>query len=421
MKFFMNTYIKRLLEKDIIENSKSFPVILICGPRQVGKTTILEKLSNHQINYVSLDDPLERKSAIEDPSLFLETHKAPLIIDEIQYATDLLPYIKMKVDQVRLEAFNSNVSSTGLYYLTGSQMFTMMQNVSESLAGRVGIIDMYGLSYSEIIGKEQDFFLPTLERCKKREEFPRPDVIEVFETILRGSFPALYQDKNISTEKFYNGYLRTYLERDIRNLINIKEETKFLNFMSAVAARTGQELNYDNLARDAEIDNKTAKNWLSFLRTSGLIFLLQPYSNNPTTRAIKSPKMYFTDTGLACYLAGYSDARTLEKSAINGNIFETYVVMEIVKSFVNDNKDPRLYLNFYRDSNQVEIDLTITMNNIVYPIEIKKTKSPNKSMIKNFSILNKGEKEIGEGGIICMIDRILPLDNKNIAIPIQCI
>lgn len=417
----MNTYIKRLLEKDIIENSKSFPVILICGPRQVGKTTILEKLSNHQINYVSLDDPLERKSAIEDPSLFLETHKAPLIIDEIQYATDLLPYIKMKVDQVRLEAFNSNVSSTGLYYLTGSQMFTMMQNVSESLAGRVGIIDMYGLSYSEIIGKEQDFFLPTLERCKKREKFPRPDVIEVFETILRGSFPALYQDKNISTEKFYNGYLRTYLERDIRNLINIKEETKFLNFMSAVAARTGQELNYDNLARDAEIDNKTAKNWLSFLRTSGLIFLLQPYSNNPTTRAIKSPKMYFTDTGLACYLAGYSDARTLEKSAINGNIFETYVVMEIVKSFVNDNKDPRLYLNFYRDSNQVEIDLTITMNNIVYPIEIKKTKSPNKSMIKNFSILNKGEKEIGEGGIICMIDRILPLDNKNIAIPIQCI
>lgn len=417
----MNTYIKRLLEKDIIENSKSFPVILICGPRQVGKTTILEKLSNRQINYVSLDDPLERKSAIEDPSLFLETHKAPLIIDEIQYATDLLPYIKMKVDQVRLEAFNSNVSSTGLYYLTGSQMFTMMQNVSESLAGRVGIIDMYGLSYSEIIGKEQDFFLPTLERCKKREEFPRPDVMEVFETILRGSFPALYQDKNISTEKFYNGYLRTYLERDIRNLINIKEETKFLNFMSAVAARTGQELNYDNLARDAEIDNKTAKNWLSFLRTSGLIFLLQPYSNNSTTRAIKSPKMYFTDTGLACYLAGYSDARTLEKSAINGNIFETYVVMEIVKSFVNDNKDPRLYLNFYRDSNQVEIDLTITMNNIVYPIEIKKTKSPNKSMIKNFSILNKGEKEIGEGGIICMIDRILPLDNKNIAIPIQCI
>ena len=417
----MDIYIKRLLEKDIVENSKSFPVILVCGPRQVGKTTILEKLSNDKVNYVSLDDPLERKSAIEDPALFLENHKPPLIIDEIQYATELLPYIKMKVDQARLEALKSDVPSTGLYYLTGSQMFTMMKNVSESLAGRVGIIDMYGLSYSEIIGKDQDYFLPTFKRCKEREQYPRPETLEVFEKIIRGSFPALYQNENISTERFYNGYLRTYLERDIRNLITIKEETKFLTFMSAVAARTGQELNYDNLARDAEIDNKTSKSWLSYLQTSGLIFLLQPYSNNPTTRAIKTPKMYFTDTGLACYLAGYSDAKTLEKSAINGNIFETYVVMEIVKSFVNDNKDPRLYLNFYRDSNQVEIDLIITMNNIVYPIEIKKSKNPDKNMIKNFNILNKGEKENGEGGVICMVDKIISLDNKNIAIPIQCI
>lgn len=417
----MNNYIKRLLEKDIVENSKSFPVILICGPRQVGKTTVLEKISEHKINYVSLDDPLERKNAKVDPELFLENHPAPLIIDEIQYATELLPYIKIRVDKARYEALENDTDATGLYYLTGSQMFTMMKNVSESLAGRVGIIDMYGLSYSELIGVEQEYFLPTKSRCKERENNKRPDTLEVFEKIVRGSFPALYQNKNISTEKFYNGYLRTYLERDIRDLITIKEETKFLTFMSAVAARTGQELNYDNIARDTEIDNKTAKNWLSYLQTSGLVFLLQPYSNNPTTRAIKTPKMYFTDTGLACYLAGYSDAKTLEKSAINGNIFENYVVMEIVKSFVNNNKDPRLYLNFYRDSNQVEIDLTITMNNIVYPIEIKKSKNPDKSMIKNFKVLNKGEKEIGEGGVICMIDKIIPLDEKNIAIPIQCI
>lgn len=417
----MNKYIKRLLEDDIRENSKSFPVILVCGPRQVGKTTILENLANNKINYVSLDDPLERKNAKEDPALFLENHKPPLIIDEIQYATELLPYIKMTVDKVRLEALKTNSNDTGLYYLTGSQMFTMMKNLSESLAGRVGIIDMYGLSYSELIGKNQDYFLPTKDRCIKREHHKRPETLEVFEKIIRGSFPALYQNENISTEKFYNSYLRTYLERDIRDMITIKEETKFLTFMSAVAARTGQELNYDNLAKDAEIDSKTAKNWLSYLRTSGLIFLLQPYSNNPTTRAIKTPKMYFTDTGLACYLAGYSDAKTLEKSAINGNIFETYVVMEIVKSFVNDNKDPRLYLNFYRDSNQIEIDLIITMNNTVYPIEIKKSKNPDKSMIKNFNILKKGEKEIGEGGIICMVDKIVALDDKNIAIPIQCI
>lgn len=417
----MNTYIKRLLENDIIENSKSFPVILVCGPRQAGKTTILEKLSSNKLNYVSLDDPLERKNAKEDPSLFLENHKTPLIIDEIQYATELLPYIKMKVDKKRLEALENNTSSNGLYYLTGSQMFTMMQNVSESLAGRVGIIDMYGLSYSEIIGKEQNYFLPTKEICIKRENNKRPETLEVFEKIIRGSFPALYQNEDISTEKFYNGYLRTYLERDIRDMVTIKEETKFLTFMSAVAARTGQELNYDNIAKDAQIDNKTAKSWISLLHTSGLIFLLQPYSNNPTTRAIKTPKMYFTDTGLACYLAGYSDEKILERSAINGNIFETYVVMEIIKSFVNDNKDPRLYLNFYRDSNQVEIDLIITMNNTVYPIEIKKSKNPNKDMIKNFKILNKGEKEIGEGGIICMVEKVIPLDEKNIAIPIQCI
>ena len=417
----MNYYIKRLLENDIIENSKSFPVILICGPRQVGKTTILEKLSSNKLNYVSLDDPLERKNAKEDPSLFLENHKTPLIIDEIQYATELLPYIKMSVDKARREALESNQNSNGLYYLTGSQMFTMMQNVSESLAGRVGIIDMYGLSYSEIIGKEQDFFLPTKSRCIERQNNERLETLDVFESILRGSFPALYQNRDISTEKFYNSYLRTYLERDIRDMVTIKEETKFLTFMSALAARTGQELNYDNIAKDAQIDNKTAKNWLSLLHTSGLIFLLQPYSNNPTTRAIKTPKMYFTDTGLACYLAGYSDSKILERSAINGHIFENYVVMEIVKSFVNANKDPRLYLNFYRDSNQIEIDLIITMNNTVYPIEIKKSKNPNKDMIKNFKILNKGEKQIGEGGVICMVEKIFPLDENNNAIPLQCI
>lgn len=416
----MSKYIKRLLEDDIIENGKTFPVILICGPRQVGKTTILKMLSKN-LNYVSLDDPLERKNAKEDPELFLENHKVPLIIDEIQYATELLPYIKMRVDNTRIQAIEKDVESTGMYYLTGSQMFSLMENISESLAGRVGIIDMYGLSYSEIIGKEQKYFLPTKENCESREKNERKDTLEIFEKIIRGSFPALYQNEKISTEKFYNSYLRTYLERDIRDMITIKDETKFLTFMSAVAARTGQELNYDNIAKDAEIDGKTVKNWLSYLRTSGLIFLLQPYSNNPTTRAIKTPKMYFTDTGLACYLAGYSDAKTLERSAINGNIFETYVIMEIVKSFVNDNKDPRLYLNFYRDSNQVEIDLIITENNIVYPIEIKKSKNPNKDMIKNFNVLNKGTKEIGEGGVICMVEKLVSLTDKNMAIPIQCI
>lgn len=420
----MSKYIKRLSENDINHLAKSFPVILICGPRQVGKTTILNKYmqeSKEQINFVSLDDPLIRKSAKEDPALFLEKYEAPLIIDEIQYATELLPYIKIIVDKKRNENLYKDVKCNGLYYLTGSQMFSMMKNVSETLAGRVGIIDMYGLSNSEIEGISQSMFLPIYENYKTRIKNHRLDLMDVYERILRGSFPALYKDDDISIEKFYSGYVRTYLERDIRDMVSIKDETKFLTFMSAVASRTGQELNYNNISKDVGIDNKTAENWLSILKTSGLVFLLQPYSNNPTSRAIKTPKMYFTDTGLACYLAGYSDSVTLERSAINGSIFETYVVMEIVKSFVNDNKDPRLYLSYYRDSNQKEIDLIISMNGKVYPIEIKKSKSPSKDMLKNFSVLRKSNVEIAEGGIICLIDNILPLDEKNNAIPLQCI
>lgn len=421
----MNNYIKRLVEHDIEKTSNTFPVVLICGPRQVGKTTVLEKIKfqlGNNINYVSLDDPMDRKLAKEDPSLFLEKYESPLIIDEIQYATELLPYIKINVDKQRLLSFEKeNIKSNGLYYLTGSQMFSMMKNVSESLAGRVGIIDMYGLSYSEIIGKEQKYFLPTFENIKEKEENKRVNINELFDIIVKGSFPELYQNKEIIPEKFYSGYVRTYLERDIRDMITIKDEIKFLTFMSAVAARVGQELNLSNIAKDVAIDNKTAESWLSILKTSGLVYLLQPYSNNVTTRIIKAPKLYFTDTGLACYLMGYSDGKTLEKSAVNGHIFENYVIMEIVKSFVNDNKDPRLYLSYYRDNNKKEIDLIININNTVYPIEIKKTKSPNKSMIKNFDVLENTSTVIGEGAVICMIEKILPLDNKNNAVPLQCI
>lgn len=421
----MEKYINRLLEKSIINTSKDFPVVLICGPRQVGKTTILEKIkkdNNLNMQYISLDDPIERKLAKEDPSLFLEKYGTPLVIDEIQYATELLPYIKMIVDKKRLEALEKDeINPNGLYFLTGSQMFSMMQNVSESLAGRVGIIDMYGLSYRELIGENKELFIPTFENCKKSENIKRPDINEVFELILKGSFPKVYQTDNDIVEQFYRGYLRTYLERDIRDMINVKDETKFLTFISALAARTSQELNYNNLSQDVGIDNKTAERWLSILRTSGIVFLLQPYSINPTKRVIKTPKVYFTDTGLACFLAGYSDSNILEKSAMSGAVFENYVVMEVIKSFINNNKDPRLYLSYYRDSNQKEIDLIITINNTIYPIEIKKTKNPDKSMIKNFSVLQKENINIGEGGIVCMVEKVIPIDKNNNAIPIQCI
>jgi len=414
-------YISRLLESSIEKNSKSFPVLLICGPRQVGKTTVLDKFkekNKKNISYVTLDNPIERKLAKTDPAMFLEKYGTPLIIDEIQYATELLPYIKIKVDT---QIMKKDENSSGMYFLTGSQMFVMMKNVSESLAGRVCIIDMYGLSTAELFQNKQDYFLPTFKKCKLTEKNPRLDINQLFERILKGSFPKLYQDSNISLEKFYNSYVGTYLERDIRDMVTIKDETKFLTFMSSIAARTGQELVFDDISKEVEIDIKTAQSWLSILKTSGLVFLLQPYHNNLIKKIVKRPKLYFTDTGLACYLAGYSDSIALEKSAYNGAIFETYVVTEIMKSYVNANKDPRLYLNYYRDTRGKEIDLLINMNNTIYPLEIKKSANPSKDVVNNFNALSKTSFEQGEGGIICMIDKVIPITEKYHYIPVQCI
>ena len=416
-------YIKRTLDKQIKKIEGIFPVILITGPRQVGKTTILDnyrKSNKLDINYVTLDDRIQRNLAVNDPKLFLETHGTPLIIDEVQYAPELFSYIKIRVDKYRLDNINNKKKET-LYYLTGSQVFNLMEDVSESLAGRVGIIDMFSLSYSEIINEESDFFLPEYEKIKAKETRERQDVNKVFATILKGGYPELYSIQNEQNEIFYSTYVRTYLERDVRKIINVRNESKFLTFMCAVAARTSQELNYSDIAKDIEIDLKTVESWFSILRTSGLVFVLQPFSNNQLKRIIKRPKFYFTDTGLACYLAGYADAKTLERSAYNGAIFENFIIMEIVKSFINDNKDPRLYLNYYRDKDGKEVDLIITINNIIYPIEIKKSSNPGIESIKNFNVFNNIKQEIGHGGVICMIEKVTPIDGKHNYIPYQCI
>ncbi len=416
-----HNHITRLLETAIEENAKSFPALIICGARQVGKTTILEiyrRTRNKDIAYVTLDDPIERKLAKTDPALFLERYGTPLIIDEMQYATELLPYIKMQIDRERM---NHKEQSNGLFFLTGSQMFALMKNVSESLAGRVCVMDIYGLSNAELSGGKQEFFLPDFQYCKNRDSNQRLTINELFERILRGSFPELYQNDKIVIEKFYSSYVRTYLERDIRDMAAIKDETKFLTFMSAAAARTGQECNYSDIAKDAQIDMKTAVSWLSLLRTSGLVFLLQPYHNNLIKKIIKRPKLYFTDTGLACYLAGYSDSVSLERSAFNGAVFETFIVMEIVKSFANANKDPRLYMYYYRDTNGKEIDLVININNTLYPIEIKKSGNPGRDAVKNFDVLAKTKQEQGEGGVICMAEKVVPINEKYHFIPVQCI
>ncbi len=400
-------YIKRTLESIIELTSNSFPVTLITGPRQVGKTTILKNFKD-SINYVSLDDLELREFAKNDPKLFLEKYSYPLLIDEVQYAPNLFTYIKINVDKENKE---------GMYYLTGSQQFSMMKNVSESLAGRVGILNLQGLSQAEKYNQPNNPpFLPTNEYVKEQSERNmRIDIHKLYEIIWRGSFPKLVSNNNVDWNIFYSSYLQTYLERDIRQL-SVVNESLFLKFVTILAARTGQELNYTNIANDVGVSQTTIKSWVSLLNTSGLIYLVKPYYNNITNRMIKTPKLYFLDTGLVAYLTKYQTPEILENGALSGSILETYVVSEILKSYWHNGKQQDLY--FYRDKDKKEIDLIIEQNGKLYPVEIKRKSNPNRDDIRNFNVLEKFNKPIGEGAVICLAENDLPITNKINRIPI---
>ena len=417
----MEKYINRNIESVIEKMSKGFPVIMVTGPRQVGKTTMLMHI-NKNINYVSLDNLNARDLAISDPELFLETYKAPLVIDEFQYAPNLLSYIKMRVDEARLNnVLNSGKEVTTMYYLTGSQSFLSMKNVSESLAGRVGIIEMYGLSTNELNEKPDKVFIPEITELKKKNISSKCDSKKLFERIFKGSYPELYTNKSITLDEYYESYVKTYIERDIRDLINISDEIKFMKFMTSIAARTGEELNITTVANDAEISVPTAQAWLSILVNTGLVILLEPFSNNVIKRTIKRPKIYFMDTGLACFLAKYPNAEILEASAYAGHIFETYVVSEIIKTFANNGKNFKRYLFYYMDDKKREIDLIIDYNNKLYPIEVKKGKKPNGECTKNFEVLDSLNNEKGKGIVLCMSDEIFPIDRNNYYVPVSYI
>ena len=418
-------YINRTITKKFKEMKGNFPVILVTGARQTGKSTLLEYIKNssdEKINYVTLDNIIERSNAIEDPENFLRLHEPPLIIDEFQYAPNLLSYIKIKVDELRRkELFSDQTSNKTLYYLTGSQVFQTLKNVSESLAGRIGILELHPFSTREIYGLQEDCFIPNIDSLKKKEALNYEPLCKVFDRILKGSYPALYNNTENNLENFYSSYIKTYIERDIRELINIKDEIKFFKFISSVAARTGQEYNASDIAKDIGIDNKTVDEWMSILKNTFLVYLLQPYSNNILNRAIKRPKIYFMDTGLACYLAGYLDSTTLERSAYSGQIFETYVVTEIIKSYTNNSRDPRLHLYYYRDNNQKEIDLLVIDQDNIYPVEIKKGANPRKDSIKNFNIVDKFDLKCPNGVVICLSKDIHLIDNNNYMIPVEYI
>ena len=420
-----NNYINRTIETKLDEMYGNFPSILITGARQSGKSTVLQYIANtkkENINEVSLDDLNERTMAIEDPETFLRLHGVPLIIDEFQYAPNLLSYIKIKIDEARKnEMFGDGTKVGTLYFLTGSQVFETMENITESLAGRVGIIDLYPLSTREIYGLKEDIFIPNIDLIKNKQPLKYEYLDNVFERIFRGSYPELYKNTEINIETFFSSYLRTYIERDVRKIINIQDEPKFLKFISSLAARTGQEFNASDIAKDVGIDSETVNKWTGVLSNTYIIFLLQPHMNNNVGRIIKRPKIYFMDTGLACYLTGYVSSKTLQKSAYSGQIFETYVISEIVKSYTNNQSDPKKHLYYYRDNNGKEIDLLVIDGDNIYPVEIKKGANPDKDAIKNFNIVKKFEMNSPNGCVICLTKDIHAINENNYMIPIEYI
>ena len=403
---------QRTVKKTLLNASQTFPVVLVTGPRQVGKTTLLEICAEKNRNYVNLDDYEQRTLAQSDPALFLQHHQPPLIIDEIQYAPELFNAIKISVDKAK---------TNGLYWLTGSQKFQLMHGITESLAGRVAIIELQGFAMAEIDKRASSLlpFLPTADWIKQAQN-RKPETLfvnELYQRIWRGAYPRVINEKDISSDLFYNSYLQTYIQRDVRDLTRVTDEKAFRDFIRAVAARTSQLLNYADLARDVGIDQKTAKAWLSVVETSGLIYLLQPYHNNVTNRLVKTPKLYFLDTGLCRYLTQWSTPETLESGAFSGAILETFIISELLKSYWYNGLTPYFY--FYRDKDKKEIDLLIEQNNQLYPIEIKKTASPGRGAIKNFNVLKKLGKAIGPGAVLCLKEFDIPLSSEVSAVPVS--
>ena len=403
-------YIKRHIENVIKKSFNTYPAVLITGPRQVGKSTVLRNLYS-DFEYETLDDINMIRAITSDPTGYLQIKGMPFIIDEIQKVPDLFNSLKYVIDKNK---------QNGMYLLTGSQKFELMKGISESLSGRISVIDLLGLSYREIKGDKFDKpFLPTQEYLLNRKPASKYDVKGIWEIIHKGSMPALYENDERDWEKYYSDYVNTYIERDVHNLTQIGDTLTFMQFMVMLAGRTGELINMESLAKDIGVSAPTIKRWISILQASNVINLLQPFSLNTTKRVVKTPKVYFTDTGLVCYLCRWLTTETLINGAQAGNIFETFVVSEIIKSYYNAGKEPNLY--FFRNGDGQEVDLIFYENGKIYPVEIKKTTSPNIKDIKSFKVLANyfPTIEMGEGGVICNAESVLPLGQANKIIPIN--
>ena len=407
------SYITRDIENAFLRVSRHFKVVLITGPRQAGKTTMLKRLMEGTgRKYVSLDDVAMRDLAKTDPDTFCNTFLPPVFIDEVQYAPELFSYIKMKVD-ARQQA--------GDYWLSGSQIFRLMRGVSESLAGRVGLLDLFPLSQNEMHNHKTCTPLDTdFDKLAERtKDIPDATPIDIYTRIFNGSLPQLASGEIEDRERFYQSYVRTYIERDVRDLSGDIDVLKFHRFITSVAARCSQLVNYKSIADDAEIDQVTAKSWLNIMETLGLIFYLHPFSNNMIKRSIKSPKLYFYDSGLVAYLARWNSIEALMNGAQNGALLENYAISEIKKGYHNCGQTPYLY--YYRDKDGKEIDVLWEANGTLYPLEVKKTSSPDRRVVNAFQVLEKSGKALGNGGVICLRNDFIPLNRENSIIPIRCV
>ena len=390
-------YIRRSIEDIVLKSEKTFKSILVTGARQTGKSTVLQKLFPEK-KYVPVDDPFIEEQAVEQPEMFMMLNPPPVIYDEVERAPNLFRYIKIKCDES---------DERGMFCLSGSQPLELMEGVSESLSGRIGIIELSGLSMREIKGDSFNrSFVPTMEYVQERSKSVKP-FDNIWEVIHRGGYPEL-QNPEVDWSVFYSSYIKTYLERDVRSLSAVQNLDDFRKFMIAVAARTGQMINYANIADEVGKDQSTIKRWLSVLEASGIIYLLEPFSSSVLKRAIKTPKVYFRDTGLAAYLTRWLTPETLANGAMSGAFFETFVISEILKSYSNRGIDYRYCVSYYRGrdkkkTSENEIDLIIEENGTLYPVEIKRSSKVIADQTSAFSVLDGiPDKKRGMGAVICM-------------------
>ncbi len=406
-------YIHRTLEQKIMDISRDYSCLLLIGPRQVGKTTMLEHLMKGSARRkVTLDDAENRRLAQSDPALFLEMHPAPVLIDEVQYAPQLFSYIKINVD---------NGAAPGSYWLTGSQAFQLMELAQESLAGRTAIVHMSALSQSELYGDgtTEPLSINPEKLNHRKEHLSSCNSVEMFERIWSGGMPGHRSGRYTDRDVFYSSYIQTYINRDVSDMIPGVDKLLFADFIRAAACRVGQLLNTHDIAQDVGVSDDTAKRWLQVLEKSEVIFYLRPYSNNLLKRTVRTPKMYFFDTGLAAYLTKYASPEILMNGAINGAILENYTVAEIRKTWLNSARE--CLMHYYRDRDTNEIDMVIEADGELHPLEIKKSTNPGTELASAFKVLDKGSVPRGTGAILCLREEMSAIDRNTFILPIWMI